>query len=105
MASISRSIFFWNWDILYEYFKTKSSSYTVKSRALSMVKLAMVDGRDCVKITDDQSKVQWTDKFLPTILTYTLSEHRRQCTGRVCEEVYLPNLCKGTASTRRRSEV
>jgi nicotinate phosphoribosyltransferase len=38
-------------------FKTKSSGYSEKSRALNMViKLAKVDDRDCVKISDDLSK-------------------------------------------------
>ncbi|KAF8440260.1 nicotinate phosphoribosyltransferase [Boletus edulis BED1] len=38
-------------------FKTKSSGYTEKSRALNMViKLAKVDDEDCVKISDDLSK-------------------------------------------------
>ncbi|KAG8213192.1 Quinolinate phosphoribosyl transferase [Butyriboletus roseoflavus] len=38
-------------------FKTKSSGYTEKSRALNMViKLAKVDDRDCVKISDDLTK-------------------------------------------------
>jgi len=38
-------------------FKTKSSGYTKKSKALNMViKLAKVDNRDCVKISDDLNK-------------------------------------------------
>jgi nicotinate phosphoribosyltransferase len=38
-------------------FKTKSSGYTEKSRALNtVIKLAKVDDRDCVKLTDDMSK-------------------------------------------------
>ncbi|KAF8433364.1 Quinolinate phosphoribosyl transferase [Boletus edulis BED1] len=38
-------------------FKTKSSGYTEKSKALNMViKLAKVDDEDCVKISDDLSK-------------------------------------------------
>jgi nicotinate phosphoribosyltransferase len=38
-------------------FKTKSSKYAEKSRALNMViKLAEVDGRQCVKISDDLTK-------------------------------------------------
>ena len=46
-------------------FKTKSSGYTEKSRALNtVIKLAKVDGRDCVKLTDDMSKVECTGDFL-----------------------------------------
>ncbi|KAF9223572.1 nicotinate phosphoribosyltransferase [Gyrodon lividus] len=38
-------------------FKTKSSRYTEKSRALNMViKLAQVDEKECVKISDDPTK-------------------------------------------------
>lgn len=39
-------------------FKTKSSGYIEKSRALNMVvKLAQVDDKHCVKISDDLTKV------------------------------------------------
>jgi nicotinate phosphoribosyltransferase len=52
-------------------FKTKSSGYSEKSRALNMViKLAKVDDRDCVKISDDLSKVQRTGDFSHTVLTF-----------------------------------
>jgi nicotinate phosphoribosyltransferase len=56
-------------------FKTKSSGYTEKSRALNtVIKLAKVDDRDCVKLTDDMSKVQCTGDFLRTVLTFPPSD-------------------------------
>ena len=58
-------------------FKTKSSGYTEKSRALNMViKLAKVDDRDCVKISDDLTKVRCTGGLLYTTLTFLPLEHR-----------------------------
>ena len=69
-------------------FKTKSSGYSEKSRALNMViKLAKVDDRDCVKISDDLSKVQRKDDFPHTFLTFPPSEYRKRSIGRICEEV------------------
>jgi nicotinic acid phosphoribosyltransferase len=69
-------------------FKTKSSGYTEKSRALNtVIKLAKVDDRDCVKLTDDMSKVQCTGDFLRTVLTFPPSEHWGQSIGGICEEV------------------
>ena len=69
-------------------FKTKSSGYSEKSRALNMViKLAKVDDRDCVKISDDLGKVQRTGYFPHTVLTFPPSEYRKRSIGRICEEV------------------
>ena len=69
-------------------FKTKSSGYTEKSKALNtVIKLAKVDDKDCVKLTDDTSKVRCTGNFPHTVLTFPPSEHWRPSIGGICEEV------------------
>ena len=52
-----------------------------------VIKLGKVDDKDCIKISDDLSKVRCTSDFPRTGLTFPPSEHRRQSINSICEEV------------------